>query len=144
MTSIDKRLIFEVLITKQVNAMENIYKQASMLALRIETNKGSLSVEQLWTLKLIELDQLAVFLEESMERSSTKSFLKATTKANQLAKLKFDIVLDVLTSKKEAQEAASTAAEKKAHNDKILALIAQKEEGKLQEMSVEELTALLK
>jgi hypothetical protein len=124
--------------------MENIYKQAAMLALRIETNKGSLSVEQLWTLKLTELDQLAVSLEESMEKSSTKSFLKATTKANQLAKLKFDIVLDVLTTKKEAQEAASTAAEKKAHNDKILALIAQKEEGKLQEMSVEQLTAMLK
>lgn len=124
--------------------MENIYKQASMLALRIETSKGSLSVEQLWTLKLTELDQLAVSLKKSMEDSSTKSFLKATTKVNQLAKLKFDIVLDILNTKKEAQDAASMDAEKKAHNEKILALIAQKEDGKLQEMSIEELKLMLK
>ena len=56
--------------------MENIFKQASQLALRIETNKGSLSVEQLWTLKLSELDQLAVSLEEVLEKSAGKSFLK--------------------------------------------------------------------
>lgn len=124
--------------------MENIFKQASQLALRIETNKGSLSVEQLWTLKLSELDQLAVSLEEVLEKSAGKSFLKPKSQANQIAKLKFEIVLDILNTKKEAQETAAKSAEVKAHNEKILSLIAQKEEGKLQEMSVEELTALLK
>ena len=124
--------------------MEDIYKQASMLALRINTEKGSLSVEQLWTLKLSELDQLAVSLEEVLEKSAGKSFLKPKSQANQIAKLKFEIVLDILNTKKEAQETAAKSAEVKAHNEKILSLIAQKEEGKLQEMSVEELTALLK
>ena len=48
-----------------------------------------------------------------------------------------------LTKKKEAEELRD-AAETKAHNQKILTLIAEKQEGKLKEMSIEELEKLLK
>lgn len=49
-----------------------------------------------------------------------------------------------LFENKEEQETAKNAAEVKAYNEKILALIHQKQEGKLAEKSVEELQALLK
>lgn len=41
-------------------------------------------------------------------------------------------------------EAIKDAAEIKQHNQKILALIAEKQEGKLRDMSLEELEKLLK
>ena len=122
--------------------MDN-FKLASKLALRIPTALGSLSVEQLWTLTVSQLDTLAVSLEEALEKSGRKSFVVKTTEKNKLAKLKFDIVLDVLTTKMEEETAAATARDTKAHNQKILSLIADKKENSLRDKTVEELEAML-
>lgn len=120
------------------------YKEASRLGLRINTNKGALSVEQLWSLTLPQLDELAVSLEENVEKSATKTFLKKQTNKNKLAQLSFDIVLDILKTKLQEQEELQSANEIKKHNDKILTLIAEKQEADLKNLSAEELQALLK
>ena len=58
--------------------------------------------------------------------------------------LRFDILKDVyLTKKKEAEELRN-AAEIKAHNQKILTLIAEKKDESLKGKSIEELEGLLK
>lgn len=114
------------------------------MGLRINTNKGSLSVEQLWSLTLPQLDELAVSLEENVEKSATKTFLKKQTNKNKLAQLSFDIVLDILKTKLQEQEELQSANEIKKHNDKILTLIAEKQEADLKNLSAEELQALLK
>jgi hypothetical protein len=123
--------------------MDN-FKEASRQALRFATTKGNLTTEQLWDLKLPELDVLAVSLEVQVESSGKKSFLKASTAKDKIAKLKFDIVLDILNTKADEQAEATKKKEDKAHNDKILSLIANKQEKDLEGKSVEELTALLK
>ncbi len=123
--------------------MDN-FKEASRQALRFATTKGNLTTEQLWDLKLPELDVLAVSLEVQVESSGKKSFLKTSTAKDKIAKLKFDIVLDILNTKADEQAEATKKKEDKAHNDKILSLIANKQEQDLQGKSVEELTALLK
>lgn len=120
------------------------YKEASRLGLRINTNKGALSVEQLWSLTLPQLDELAVSLEENVEKSATKTYLKKRTNKNKLAQLSFDIVLDILQTKMAEAEELQSAAEIKKHNDKILTLIAEKQEADLKNLSAEELQALLK
>ena len=120
------------------------YKEASRLGLRINTNKGALSVEQLWTLTLPQLDELAVSLEENVEKSISKTFLKKRTNKNKLAQLSFDVVLDILQTKMAEAEELQSASEIKKHNDKILTLIAEKQENDLKSKSAEELQALLK
>ncbi len=120
------------------------YKEASRLGLRINTNKGALSVEQLWSLTLPQLDELAVSLEENVEKSISKTFLKKRTNKNKLAQLSFDIVLDILQTKMAEAEELQSASEIKKHNDKILTLIAEKQEADLKNLSAEELQALLK
>ena len=122
----------------------NIYKQASRLRLRIETAKGNLTVEQLWGMSLKELDELAVDLEDKAAKSGRKSFLAETSEANRVAQMKFDIVLDILKTKKAESDAVVAAAEIKAHNQKILALIAQKKDAALADLPVEELEKQLK
>jgi len=123
--------------------MEN-FKEASKQKLRIQTNKGLLSVEQLWDLSLSELDTLAVSLENEYKESGKKSFLTKSSAKDKTTKLKFDIVLEVLNSKFEESEAIKEAKEIKEHNQKILELIAEKQDEALKGKSVKELEKMLK
>lgn len=111
--------------------------------LRFQTSRGMLSVEQLWDLSLADLDLLAVQLEQESNKK-TKSFLKVKTKEDKIAKAMFDVVLDILNTKIEEQEAAEEARANKAHNEKIFALIEQKQDEQLSKLSVKQLKDRLK
>lgn len=119
-----------------------IFKLATQQKLRFNTSKGVLSTEQLWDLSLNELDALAVSLQEEYESSSKKSFLVKRSVKDKTAKLKFDVVLDVLTTKNEELEAAKEKAEDKAYNEKIDRLIAEKQEENLKSKSIKELQGM--
>jgi len=58
--------------------------------------------------------------------------------------LRFDILKDVYITKKKEAEKLRDAAEVKAHNQKILTLIAEKKDDELKGKSVEELEKMLK
>lgn len=122
--------------------MEN-FKEASKQKLRFQY-KGMLSTEQLWDLSLDELDELAVSLEIEHKQSGKKSFLAKTSVKDKTAKLKFDVVLEVLNSKSNDIEAAAQAQEDKDHNKKIIALIAEKQDESLKGLSVKELQKKLR
>jgi len=123
--------------------MEN-FKLASQLKLRFQTNKGLLSSEQLWDLTLSELDDLAVKFENEYKESGKKSFLVKRTNKDVVSKLKFDITLDILQTKVDESEAESKRLENKAHNAKILSLIAEKQNEELKTKSISDLKKLLK
>lgn len=120
------------------------YKEASKLKLRFSTNKGMLSVDNLWDLSIPELDDLAISLEEDYKESGKKSFITKRSVKDKTKKLQFDIVLDILNTKVEEEEAARDAKLTKEHNDKIDALIAKKQESALEDKSIAELEALRK
>lgn len=121
-----------------------IYKEASKQQLRFATSKGNLSVEQLWGLSVAELDELAVKAEEEYKTSGKKSFVVKKAEKNKVAKLKFEILLDVLNTKVEEHEAALTAEENQEHNEKIMQMIVEKKDEELKGKSIKELTKLLK
>ncbi len=123
--------------------MEN-FKQATKEKLRFHTYKGSLSTEQLWDLSLEDLDFLAVALEAEHKQAGKKSFLAKTSTKDKTAKLKFDVVIDVLTSKVEEANALAEAREDKEHNKKIISLIAEKKDESLKGKTVKQLEAMLK
>ena len=120
------------------------FKQASREKLRIQTEKGQLSVEQLWDLPVTVLDRTAVALETEYKSSGKKSFLVKKSRKDKTIKLKFDIVVEVLSIKVEEAETLRDSAANKEHNQKILGLIAEKKEGDLRGKSVKELEGLLK
>jgi hypothetical protein len=123
--------------------MDN-FKLASQQKIRFQTNKGMLSTEQLWELSLNELDQLAVALETEYKESGKKSFLVKSSTKDRTAKLKFDIVVDVLTTKVEEAETLKQAREDREHNQKILALIADKQDEALKGKGLSELKKMLR
>lgn len=123
--------------------MEN-FKEASRQQLRFQTSKGSLSTEQLWSLSVPDLDNLAVALEAEYNESGKKSFVVKRSTKDRLVKLRFDIVLDVLNTIVDENQKAKDAAEVKEHNKKILTLISEKTDESLKGKSVKQLEAMLK
>jgi hypothetical protein len=123
--------------------MEN-FKTASRLKLRFQTSKGLLTTEQLWDLSIGDLDTLAVSLEEEHAKSGKKSFVVKSSAKDKTSKLKFDVVLDVLNTKVEEEQAATEAKEVKEHNKKIIELIAEKQDESLKGKTVKQLEAMLK
>lgn len=123
------------------------FKQATKERLRFETSKGLLSTEQLWDLNLTSLATIVRSLKKQLMKYNDDelSFLDDTsTPVDRTLELKFNVVKEVYLDKKEEMEAIKNESSKKEHNQKILGLIAEKQEGNLREKSVEELTALLK
>jgi hypothetical protein len=122
----------------------DIFKLASRQKLRFTTSKGSLSTDQLWDLSLEDLDALAVGLETEYNHSAKTSFLVKKSAKDKTAKLRFDIVLDVLNTLVAENETATETREIKEHNKKILALIAEKKDDELKGKSTKELEKMLK
>jgi hypothetical protein len=123
-----------------------MYKQASQLKLRFLTNVGLLTVEQLWDLSQTQLSNAVKAVKKVLKKNDDDelSFLEDTKEVDVENQLRFDILKDVyLTKKKEAEEIRN-AADIKAHNQKILTLIAEKKDDSLKGMSIEELEAQLK
>lgn len=123
-----------------------MYKQASKLALRFPSNVGNLSVEQLWNLNLTQLSNAIKAVKKVLKKDNDDelSFLEDTKSVDVENQLRFDILKDVYLTKKAEMVELRTTAERKAHNEKILALIAEKKDGELQGKSIEELEAMLK
>lgn len=123
--------------------MEN-FKQATKEKLRFQTNKGLLSTEQLWDLSLADLDNLAIELQEKYEESGKKSFLVKRSVKDKTAKLRFDVVLDVLQTKSDEMEEAKQKAEDKKHNEEIMQLIVEKQKEGLKGKSIKQLESMLR
>lgn len=123
-----------------------MYKEASKLKLRFTTSVGQLSTEQLWDLNQSQLSVALVAVNKILKKSEDNdlSFLDVDKKVDYLNELRFNILKDVYLSKKEEAERIKNIAETKAYNEKINSLIAEKKEGQLRDMSVEELEKLLR
>lgn len=122
----------------------DIYKEAIMQDLKVQTTKGLLTPQQLCTLNVNELDSLAVELQEKYEQSGKKSFLVKRSVKDKKAKLAFDVVLDILQTKNDQEEIARQAAEDKANNQKIFDIIEKKQDQALEGKSIRELKAMIK
>jgi len=123
-----------------------MYKQASKTKLRFQTNRGVLSIEQLWDISQSDLANAIKAVKKVLKTNDDDelSFLNSTLVVDVENQLRFDILKDVYLTKKSEAEARSKAAEDKAHDQKILTLIAEKQEEGLKGKSIEELEALLK
>lgn len=127
-----------------------IFKKASKKKLRFSTNRGVLSVEQLWDLSKEEIRHLVIVARNIAKKSSGEvndselSFLDAPAKTKATDdELRFEILKDIYLTKKSAEEKAQKKAEVKANNKKLLELIARKQDEALEKKSIKELEKML-
>lgn len=123
----------------------DIYKLGNQLGLRFPTTKGLLSIEQLFTLNQTQLAGVVKGCKKVLkgENDDELSFLDDNTSVNKEDQLRFDIAKDIYLTKKAEADEAKTKADRKAFEQKILGLIAEKQEESLKGKSIEELLAML-
>lgn len=123
------------------------FEKATKLKLRYETGRGRVTTEDLWDMPLtgsFSLDELAQSLHKAVKSSEEKSFVVKKTKANEILQLQFDIVKYIIDVKLEEQKQAKNSAANKLQKEKILGIIADKEDDSLAEMSVKDLKKMAK
>ena len=125
--------------------MNNIFETASRLKLRFDIS-GQISVEQLWDAKMPALVDYEQQLTEVVDGygKSTRRTRAARTVAQEMNELRLEIVTYVLDIRERELEEAKNAASVKEHNQKILELIAQKQNQQLADMSIEDLQKMMK
>ena len=126
-----------------------MFEKASRLKIRFDSPAGPLSAEDLWDLPLTSstkkanLDDLAIHLNKTLKDTTTESFVKKSAPKNDELQLKFDIVRHVITvrlAENEAESLKKTNAERK---QKLLAILAEKQDADLKGKSAEELQKLI-
>lgn len=118
------------------------FEQASRVKLRFVTPQGKLSVEDLWDLPLVELDNLAKGLY-AQAQSEEVSFIEPKQAVDAEVKLRFGLVKHVIEVKLAERDQAVLAVKNREKKQRILALIAQKEDEELLSASKEELLSLV-
>ena len=123
----------------------DIYKLAVLSKLTIPTNKGILNILEASTLSLKDLSLSLTSLNKTVKDDKDGlDFLDDSKVVNKTLELQFNILKDLYLTKKEEMNKVKKARDAKEHNDKIMALIAEKQEDSLKGKSIEELKALLK
>jgi hypothetical protein len=121
---------------------QNIFEKAVRLKLRF-AHKGFCSVEDLWDLSVEELDEIYKRLNASLKVLTEESLLEVPDNKNDVLQLKVDIIKHIVKTKlceKEKAEKKVLLAERK---QKLLKIIADKQDESLRELSLEELNELL-
>ena len=101
--------------------------------------KGVMSVEDLWSLRVEDLDAIFKMLNRQKKTADEDSLLATKSAEDQDLANKIDIVRYIVSVKlAEAAERVS-AAEKKAQRDKIMKIVAKKKDKELEDMDVDQL-----
>lgn len=124
-----------------------MFEKISRIKLRFETSQGMLTVEDLWDIPLTSargranLDDIARGLSKKLKDTETESFVVKVPKADEAAQLAFDLVKHIIEVRLAENEAAQLAKTNKEKKQRILALIAKKENEQDEGRSLEDLRA---
>ncbi|MBQ1270176.1 MAG: hypothetical protein IJO51_08400 [Clostridia bacterium] len=105
--------------------------------------KGMISTEDLWDLSLANLDAVFKVLNAEKKQSEEESLLSVKSDKDTALDNKIAIVRYIVSVKLDEREKAAKAAEVKAQREKILSIMANKQEADLANKSIEELKAML-
>lgn len=101
--------------------------------------KGVMTVEDLWSLRVEDLDAIFKMLNRQKKTADEDSLLATKSAEDQDLANKIDIVRYIVSVKlAEAAERVS-AAEKKVQRDKIMEIVAKKKDKALEDMGIEDL-----
>ena len=120
----------------------NIFEYATREALRFPY-KGSQSVEDLWQLSVRELDSIYKTLNKQVKQSEEESLLSTKSNVDTELEVQIAIVKHIVSVKLAEKEDAEKASAKKAQKQKIMSIIATKQDEALQNSSIDDLNKML-
>lgn len=122
--------------------MEKIFEYAVRNKIRFPF-KGLITVEDLFDLSLTNLDLIYKTLNKQVKQSEEESLLNTKTTVDKELEVQIAIVKHIVSVKLDEQKAREKASAKKEQKQKIMAIIASKQEEALQNSSVEDLQKML-
>ena len=128
----------------------NIFEQATRRAIRFESAKGDLSVEQLWDLPLqsrnqFDLDTVAKAVNRQLNAVTEESFVSVRENpAKETLSLKLELVKHIISVKLQEAEEARNRANKASEKEKLLRLLDEKQNEALRALTPEEIQERLK
>lgn len=105
--------------------------------------KGSISVEDLWDLSPQQLDGIYKTLNSQQKQAQEASLLTVRTAEDEDLSLKIEIIKHIVSVKQDEINAAVRAKEVKDQREKIMAILADKQDQDLRSKTPEELQAML-
>jgi len=127
-----------------------MFIMAAKKKFRFETPKGFLTVEDLFDCPLISrsgtgvsLDNIAKGIHRQLKATEDESFVLASSKKDTELETKLEIVKYVIAEKKAELKRRETLAANKAKREKILEIIASKEDDGLRQSGVDDLKKML-
>lgn len=122
--------------------MSDLFKIASKKKYRF-VYKGVVTIEDLWDLSVEELNKIYKSLKSKQKAEAEESLLATTSKEDKELNNKIEIVKIIVADKLEAKERATKLVEKRAKNQRILEIMADKADAELKAKSLDELRAML-
>lgn len=120
-----------------------MFEQATRLKLRFNF-KGLCSSEDLWDLLLTDLDTIYKELNAELKTQQEESLLvKEQNQELQILKLKIGIVKHVFQVRQREQEEHANESIKAEKKQKLLSIIADKQDETYRDMSIDDLTKLI-
>lgn len=127
----------------------SIFEQASVQKLRFSSERGELTVEQLWDVPLqsrnqFDLDTIAKTVNQQLKNVTEESFVNVNTNP---AKAKYELMLEIVKHiigvKLETAAAGQLKLARAKEREKLIAILGEKQDSALKSLSVEELSARL-
>ena len=123
----------------------NIFEYATRNKVRFQSTRGELTLEQLWDVPLrsrddFNLNGVAKAANKALKDVSEESFVE-TAKTPEHVRLEtaLELVKWVIDAKLADEETAKKRADNKIEKEKLLGILAEKQAGKLSELSEKEL-----
>ena len=121
---------------------ENLFEGAVRAKYRFPF-KGQITAEDLWDLSLQDLDRVFKALNAEAKQSEEESLLNTPDKKTETLHRKIEIVKHIVAVKQAEIQEIKAAADKKAQKQRIMEIIAKKEDEALQSMTKEELMKMV-
>lgn len=121
---------------------EEMFIKASREKMRFPY-KGLATVEDLWDLPVTELDKIYKSLNAKAKQAQEESLLEVKTSEDEELTVQIEIIKYIVSVKLEEKKAAEMAKERKEQKQKIMSILASKQDEALQGKSIEELEKML-
>ena len=122
--------------------MEKMFEFATRSKMRFPF-KGQISIEDLWDLRVEDLDTVFKSLNKQVKQTKEESLLSTKTTEDTILDTQIAIVKYIFDVKVQETNARLLEKERKEQKQKIMSILATKQEQELQNKSVEELQKML-
>lgn len=119
-----------------------MFEKASRLGLRFD-HKGLSNVEELWVIPLNALDTVFRHLNTQYRQKKEESLLNEKTAGDTILELKICLVRYIFKVRIQEQQMKLASIAKSDKKQKLLGIIAAKQDAELHGMSIEDLTKLV-